>query len=225
PLLAPPDGYRWGLLWSSEDRAYGGSGTTVCEARDGWRAMGESAVVLRPVAPAIGRWRAGPVRRISGLTAPRSPFDRGSRDARRSADQGVGAGGTPRDRRVARARMARDQRPWRLRIRHHLRRRHAPLPRRPRRGPTRPARPRHDGQPPSRIHSPPRLPNAPVRRRGKSQRATSNSWRRTFGRIPPRNRTPRLALRSGRVRSRKADLLRVSPQHGLRAVPAAEGAG
>ena len=48
PLLAPPDGYRWGLLWSSEDRAYGGSGTTVCEARDGWRAMGESAVVLRP---------------------------------------------------------------------------------------------------------------------------------------------------------------------------------
>ncbi|HEY2909511.1 MAG TPA: DUF3459 domain-containing protein, partial [Gemmataceae bacterium] len=48
PLLAPPDGYRWGMLWSSEDRAYGGLGTTECETREGWRVMGESAAVLRP---------------------------------------------------------------------------------------------------------------------------------------------------------------------------------
>jgi len=48
PLLASPEGYGWGVRWSSEDRAYGGSGTPPPEARDGWRVMGEAAVVLAP---------------------------------------------------------------------------------------------------------------------------------------------------------------------------------
>ncbi|MBX9623379.1 MAG: malto-oligosyltrehalose trehalohydrolase [Gemmataceae bacterium] len=48
PLLAPPAGRGWGLLWSSEDRAYGGNGTPPPEARDGWRIMGEAAVVMAP---------------------------------------------------------------------------------------------------------------------------------------------------------------------------------
>lgn len=48
PLLAPPRGYGWGVLWSSEDRAYGGNGTPPPEARDGWRVMGEAAVVMAP---------------------------------------------------------------------------------------------------------------------------------------------------------------------------------
>jgi maltooligosyltrehalose trehalohydrolase len=48
PLLAPPRGYGWGVLWSSEDRAYGGNGTPPPEARDGWRIMGEAAVVMAP---------------------------------------------------------------------------------------------------------------------------------------------------------------------------------
>lgn len=48
PLLAPPEGYGWTVYWSSEDRAYGGNGTPPPEARDGWRVMGEAAVVLAP---------------------------------------------------------------------------------------------------------------------------------------------------------------------------------
>ncbi len=54
PLLAPPAGHAWGVLWSSEDRAYGGVGTPPPEARDGWRLPGEAAVVMapQPVPPA-----------------------------------------------------------------------------------------------------------------------------------------------------------------------------
>ncbi|MBY0513052.1 MAG: malto-oligosyltrehalose trehalohydrolase [Gemmataceae bacterium] len=48
PLLAPPEGCRWEVKWSSEDRAYGGNGTPPPEAVDGWRIMGEAAVVLAP---------------------------------------------------------------------------------------------------------------------------------------------------------------------------------
>ena len=52
PLLAPPPGYGWDILWSSEDRAYGGEGTPPVETLDGWRIMGEAAVVLAPVSRA-----------------------------------------------------------------------------------------------------------------------------------------------------------------------------
>jgi maltooligosyltrehalose trehalohydrolase len=48
PLLAPPDGHRWRVLWSSEERRYGGEGTAPVEVEDGWRVMGEAAVVLAP---------------------------------------------------------------------------------------------------------------------------------------------------------------------------------
>jgi len=48
PLLAPPEGCAWGVLWSSEDRRYGGDGTPPPETVDGWRLMGEAAVVLEP---------------------------------------------------------------------------------------------------------------------------------------------------------------------------------
>ena len=48
PLLAPPAGCGWSVLWSSEDRLYGGNGTPPPEAVDGWRIMGEAAVVLAP---------------------------------------------------------------------------------------------------------------------------------------------------------------------------------
>lgn len=50
PLLAPPWGCRWEILFSTEDPAYHGSGTDSPEAEDrGWRIPGESALVLRPV--------------------------------------------------------------------------------------------------------------------------------------------------------------------------------
>jgi maltooligosyltrehalose trehalohydrolase len=48
PLLAPPDGCRWAVVWSSESPIYGGNGTAAVEAEDGlWRLPGEAAVVLR----------------------------------------------------------------------------------------------------------------------------------------------------------------------------------
>jgi len=48
PLLAPPEGCGWAVLWSSEAPEYGGNGTPPPEARDGWRVMGEAAVVMAP---------------------------------------------------------------------------------------------------------------------------------------------------------------------------------
>jgi maltooligosyltrehalose trehalohydrolase len=49
PLLAPPDGCRWQVLWSSEAPRYGGSGTPPPEdAGGGWRVPGQAAVALRP---------------------------------------------------------------------------------------------------------------------------------------------------------------------------------
>ena len=48
PLLAPPEGCSWAPRFSTEDRTYGGEGTRPVETLDGWRVMGESAVVLAP---------------------------------------------------------------------------------------------------------------------------------------------------------------------------------
>jgi maltooligosyltrehalose trehalohydrolase len=48
PLLAPPEGKRWRLLWSSEDLRYGGSGTPELRTDDSWQALGQAAVVLKP---------------------------------------------------------------------------------------------------------------------------------------------------------------------------------
>jgi maltooligosyltrehalose trehalohydrolase len=47
PLLAPPSGSGWQVIWSSEHPRYGGGGTPWVVA-DGWRLLGESAVVLAP---------------------------------------------------------------------------------------------------------------------------------------------------------------------------------
>ena len=46
PLLAPPWGRRWDLLWSSEDVAYGGGGTPAVETEGSWAVPGRAAVVL-----------------------------------------------------------------------------------------------------------------------------------------------------------------------------------
>lgn len=48
PLLAPPLGAGWEMLWSSEDPAYGGSGMYCPDTEDGWRLPGNAAVVLKP---------------------------------------------------------------------------------------------------------------------------------------------------------------------------------
>jgi maltooligosyltrehalose trehalohydrolase len=48
PLLAPPRGMRWGLIWSSDDPAYGGQGSTEPEVEDSWVVPGRATVVLAP---------------------------------------------------------------------------------------------------------------------------------------------------------------------------------
>ena len=46
PLLAPPAGMRWDVIWSSEDPRYDGSGTPEVMTADGMRLPGEAAIVL-----------------------------------------------------------------------------------------------------------------------------------------------------------------------------------
>ncbi len=48
PLLAPPEGRRWALLWASEDPRYGGRGAVSPESPDGvWSLAGHAATLLR----------------------------------------------------------------------------------------------------------------------------------------------------------------------------------
>lgn len=49
PLLAPPAGMVWDILWSSEDPKYGGTGTPFPDSDENWRLLGQAAVALRPV--------------------------------------------------------------------------------------------------------------------------------------------------------------------------------
>lgn len=48
PLLAPPKGTQWEILWSSEDPRYGGGGTPPLSTNEYWRMIGHAAVVLIP---------------------------------------------------------------------------------------------------------------------------------------------------------------------------------
>jgi maltooligosyltrehalose trehalohydrolase len=48
PMLAPPEGYRWEVLWTSERLEYGGSGTPKMETDKFWRVQGNAAVALIP---------------------------------------------------------------------------------------------------------------------------------------------------------------------------------
>jgi maltooligosyltrehalose trehalohydrolase len=48
PLLAPPSGYRWDMVWTSESPRYGGAGAAVTATKEQWSLPGEATVVLRP---------------------------------------------------------------------------------------------------------------------------------------------------------------------------------
>jgi maltooligosyltrehalose trehalohydrolase len=48
PLLAPPLGMQWRIRWSSEDIAYGGSGTPELVMHENWKLLGEAALWLAP---------------------------------------------------------------------------------------------------------------------------------------------------------------------------------
>jgi len=48
PLLAPPPGYRWETLWTSDSQRYGGSDAIAIASEEQWLLRAESAVALRP---------------------------------------------------------------------------------------------------------------------------------------------------------------------------------
>ena len=48
PLLAPPEGCRWSLQWSSEAVGYGGSGRALHRPDPAWWIPGDVALLLRP---------------------------------------------------------------------------------------------------------------------------------------------------------------------------------
>lgn len=50
PLMAPPRGHRWDVLWYSEHPDYGGCGAPPFESETHWRIPGRATVVLKPVA-------------------------------------------------------------------------------------------------------------------------------------------------------------------------------
>jgi maltooligosyltrehalose trehalohydrolase len=47
PLLAPPLGFEWTTLWSSDSDRYGGPGTTSIATQDSWTLPGEAAIALK----------------------------------------------------------------------------------------------------------------------------------------------------------------------------------
>ncbi|HKX28121.1 MAG TPA: malto-oligosyltrehalose trehalohydrolase [Blastocatellia bacterium] len=48
PLLAPPAGQEWEIMWSTEAPEYGGQGTAALETPEKWLVPGHAAVVLKP---------------------------------------------------------------------------------------------------------------------------------------------------------------------------------
>lgn len=56
PLLAPPFGKKWELMWSSEAPEYGGHGTPPPEGEENWRIPGHATIMLRPASnDAVGK--------------------------------------------------------------------------------------------------------------------------------------------------------------------------
>jgi maltooligosyltrehalose trehalohydrolase len=82
PLLAPPAGRVWAVLWSSDDQEYGGVGTAPPEREDGWHLPGRAAVVLRAdVMPAAGARSDASGTRSSAGDDVASQDDRAPEDA------------------------------------------------------------------------------------------------------------------------------------------------
>ena len=59
PLLAPPAGYQWETVWTSESQRYGGVGTVATATPEQWILPAESTVALRPVGDRFKERRLG----------------------------------------------------------------------------------------------------------------------------------------------------------------------
>jgi maltooligosyltrehalose trehalohydrolase len=64
PLLAPPLGFEWEVIWSSESSKYGGNGEVTVATPDGWALPGEASVALRLIPEKAPR--KSPKRRRNG---------------------------------------------------------------------------------------------------------------------------------------------------------------
>ena len=122
---APPHGAHWGTLWSSEETAYGGDGVGPVDGVDGWQIGGHQTTVLEP--PRGGRAAGEGVNH-----ANREP-------------SGMAAGRL--DGRARLARVARDERSRRVRLRNAGRGAHQALSRRARGVARGLARADHDAEP------------------------------------------------------------------------------
>jgi maltooligosyltrehalose trehalohydrolase len=61
PLLAPPEGRRWRVIWSTEDPRYGGCGTPEPETEEGnWRLHAHAAIVMMPAPAEVDEHRDPP---------------------------------------------------------------------------------------------------------------------------------------------------------------------
>ena len=67
PLLAPPRGYEWQTLWSSESPRYGGRGAVTVASQDRWLIPAEAAIALQLVREKAPRKK--PKRRRPGTSS------------------------------------------------------------------------------------------------------------------------------------------------------------
>jgi maltooligosyltrehalose trehalohydrolase len=63
PLLAPPEGMVWLVLWSSEDPRYGGTGAPPLDTEENWLLPGSAAMALGPAPMPEEKIRAARKRR------------------------------------------------------------------------------------------------------------------------------------------------------------------
>ena|SRR5687768_23182 len=47
PLMAPPAGRQWEMIWSSEHPQYGGQGTPQVLQENSWHLLGDALVVMK----------------------------------------------------------------------------------------------------------------------------------------------------------------------------------
>ena len=78
PLLAPPPGYRWETLWTSESPRYGGVGAVATATPEQWSLPAESTVALRPIGDASmnGAWETYSSRTFARWDSQRITFAR-----------------------------------------------------------------------------------------------------------------------------------------------------
>ena len=209
PLLAPPFGFEWETIWTSDHERYGGPGVMKPVSDEGWSLPAEATIALRACPETRPRRKAE--RKACQQSQSSSPVVIRSMawDPAPSLPRGP-----------AQSRMARDQRPRRLRVRHRLRRDHPEISWHPGGGAAGAARPRGDVE--SRLGVSRVSMTDEVVSLGAEERAGGPArfeGRGVFARIPARGRHAGLDLSRARSRDREAHLDAAPPKHRPRQLP------